>query len=124
MSLDELDAMLRPRFSLLAFDQAIEELIDGKSRRAFAGKVGLHHSTLGRLISGEIPLTMPMLEAIAEVGKVTPFYFAEYRAMWVARAFTEVFDARPNLSIRAVKQLLGVREHEQDRARPRTTPTI
>jgi transcriptional regulator with XRE-family HTH domain len=94
---------------MLGFAEAIEELIAGKSLRQFAAKVPVHHHTLRRLTRGEIPLTMPMLEAIATAGKVTPFYFAEYRAMWVARAFTQVFEAHPNLSIRAVKQINGAR---------------
>jgi len=108
-TMDDLDRLIRPRFSLLPFDQAVQELIGTRSVRAFAAKVPIHHTTLVRMMSGDRQLNMPVLEAIATAGNVTPFYFAEYRTLWVADAFTKVFASKPNLSIRAIKQLSAAR---------------
>ena len=105
MSLDDLDKLIRPRYCMEPFPAALRELIGKKSLRSFAAKVPCNHMTLIRLQRGEIPYTLPLLEAIAAAGKVHPAFFCEYRAMFVADLISQVLSERPNLSIRAVKQL-------------------
>lgn len=88
------------------FPIAIKELIGQTTERAFAARCGFgSHETLRRYMKGTRPLSMEALEQMAKGGRVEPFYFIEYRAMWLGRELMTAMMARPNESLKAVKQV-------------------
>lgn len=105
MSMQELQRITSPQYSMDDFSVSLPELIGSRSQRQFASRVPCHHSTLTRLMRGELPLTRAVLESLAKAGRVSPYYFKEYRAMYLSDMVTEVMMARPNMSITAIKGL-------------------
>ena len=98
--------ILHGHYSQDPFPVAIRELIGERSERAFAMKCGFaSHETLRRYIKGTRPLSMDALEQMAKGGRVEPFFFLEYRAMWLGRELMTAMMARPNESLKAVKQI-------------------
>lgn len=100
--------IIGPRYSMEPFPVAVLELIGERSQRAFATRCGFGsggQTTLRRYIKGERPLNMPALEAIAKAGRVSPFYFIEFRALWLAQELMRAMLARPNVSVAAVKKV-------------------
>lgn len=98
--------ILHGHYSQDPFPVAIKELIGERSERAFAMKCGFaSHETLRRYMRGQRPLTMEALEQMAKGGRVEPFYFIEYRAMWLGRELMNAMMARPNESLKAVKKV-------------------
>jgi len=93
-------------YSIDPFPVAVVELIGERSLRAFAGRCGFGSvETLRRYMRGQRPLTMDALESCANAGRVEPFYFVEYRAMWLGRELQRAMLSRPNESVRAVRQV-------------------
>ena len=117
-SLDELWNMLTPRYSNEPFGEAVKELIGQQSLRGFAPKIPMHYWSLVRLMRGErkiinptdIPGSMQTLEMIARAGRVSPFYFYEYRTLYIFSMFDEVFTAKPNFTIGIVKRLTDIQK--------------
>jgi hypothetical protein len=107
-SLDELSAMITPRYSQEPFAVAIKELIGDRSLRQFAMKVPIDHRELSRLIRGERELTRYRLERIAAAGKVAPAFFCEWRTLYFTETLAAVFAQRPNLSIGVVRRMSQV----------------
>lgn len=108
-SLEELQALITPQYSLEPFAQAVKPLIDrAPSLRAFAARVPMNHHTLTRMIRGELALERWRLEAIARAAKVQPAYFMEYREILIVEAVGAYMRARPNASITVHKQLRRV----------------
>lgn len=105
MSLEDLQKIIEPSYSMDPITTSLPELIGGRSQRAFAARVPVHHSTLQRFIAGTHVATKEQLEAMAKAGRVGPAYFLEWRQMFVVQALTAVFAERPNLSIAAYKRL-------------------
>jgi hypothetical protein len=105
MSLDELEKIITPQYSLEPLSESLPALIGGQSLRSFASKVPVHHHQLRRLMRGDAPLTMSMLESLARAGRVGPAYFTEWRAMYLAQMLTDIATSRPNVSVRFYKQL-------------------
>lgn len=105
----ELEAMVTPRYSMEPFGEAVRELIGERTLRAFALKVPMSHTTLMRMMRGEMRLERHRLEAIAAAGKVGPSFFMEWRLAYIQEAVEAVFVAKPNLSIRATRQLQEAR---------------
>lgn len=98
--------ILHGHYSQDPFPIAIKELMGGTTERAFAMRCGFgSHETLRRYIKGSRPLSMEALEAMAKGGRVEPFFFIEYRAMWLGRELMTAMLARPNDSLKAVKQV-------------------
>jgi hypothetical protein len=108
-NLAELEAMITPSYSMEPFGVACRELIGDRSLRAFAARVPMNHHTLTRMMRGELKVDRFRLEAIAKAGRVTPAYFMEWRLAYVQEAVEQVFMAKPNLSIRAIRQLQRAR---------------
>lgn len=105
-NLESVWKVLHGHYSNDPFPVAIRELIGQRSERAFAMKCGFaSHETLRRYIQGKRPLSMEALEQMAKGGKVEPHFFIEYRAMWLGRELMNAMMARPNESLRAVKQV-------------------
>lgn len=98
--------ILHGHYSQDPFPVAIKELIGQTSERAFAMRCGFGSpETLRRYIKGTRALSMEALEAMAKGGRVEPFYFVEYRAMWLGRELMNAMMHRPNESLKAVKQV-------------------
>lgn len=105
-NLDSVWKVLHGNYSNDPFPVAIRELIGQRSERAFATRCGFaSHETLRRYIKGARPLSMEVLEQMAKGGRVEPFFFLEYRAMWLGRELMTAMMARPNESLRAIKQV-------------------
>jgi hypothetical protein len=115
-SMDELWKMVTPRYSTEPFGEALKELIGEQSIRGFSKKVPMHYWSLIRLMNGErrivnphdIQGSMRTLELIARAGKVSAFYFYEYRTLYIFSMFEEVFTAKPNFTIGLVKRLSDI----------------
>lgn len=104
-SMDELDAMITPRYSNEPFAVAVEELRAGISLRAFAAKVPMNHHTLTRMMRGELRLEMWRLELIARAGKVAPAYFLEWRVMYVQECIEIALFKAPHLATKVTKAI-------------------
>lgn len=110
-SLDELQALITPVYSMEPFAKAVQPLIaKSPSLRAFAAKVPMNHHTLTRMMRGDLPLEAWRLEAIAKAGKVQPGYFVEYREQTITEAVAAYMRARPNISVRVHKQFRRIEE--------------
>jgi hypothetical protein len=112
-SMDELWKMVTPRYSTEPFGEAVKDLIGDQSIRGFSAKIPMHYWSLIRLMRGErkivnpndIQSSMNTLELIARAGKVSAFYFQEYRTLYIFKMFEEVFTAKPTFTIGLVKRL-------------------
>lgn len=93
-------------YSMEPFPVAVTELIGERSLRAFATRAGFGSvETLRRYMRGQRPLTAVALESCAQAGRVEPFYFVEYRAMWLATELQRAMLARPEASVQAVRKV-------------------
>lgn len=109
-SLDEvLETIFPDRYSTEPFPMAMEKLLAGRSQRAFAKKAHVHQMTLSRLMRGQYEPDLDMLEKLAKAAKVSPAFFLEWRAQYIATVLANVFRKRPNLSIGAIQLLLEER---------------
>lgn len=105
-SLDEVLATVFPdRYAMDPFPEAMVILLAGRSQRAFAKRVPIHQMTLSRLMRGQYPPDVDMLERIAKAAKVHPAYFLEWRAQYIGAVLTNVMIQRPNLSVAAIQSL-------------------
>lgn len=108
VSLDEVYAAAFPtQFSRAPFAEALDELMlmNGSSQRAFAARVPCHQSTLSRMLSGQLKPDASMMERVASAAGVQPWFFAEWRASFVADVVERSLLADPSMSISAVKGL-------------------
>lgn len=105
-TLDEVWAVVFPQqYTMDPFPVALKRLMAGRSTRAFAPRIPCAQSTLVRLLNGQLTPDMQTLESIAAAAKVKPFYFVEYRAMYVAHHIREVLTSQPHLGITVWKQM-------------------
>lgn len=104
VGIDELFSVVMPQsFANDPFPVALRKLMNGRSQRAFAAKVPCSQPHLNKLLTGERVPDLVMLERIAVAAKVDPWFFPEWRAMFVGQLITNVLLAKPNLSIAAVQ---------------------
>lgn len=115
-SLDELHAMITPRYATEPFHISVYDLIGKMSLRQFAMKAGMDHRELSKLIRGKQELTMYVMEKIAVAGNVHGAFFMEWRNLFVIHAIQTALVSRPNMSIRAVKTLRGASTHIHGRS--------
>ena len=107
-SLDELNDMLTPRLSMEPFAQAILPLIEeSRGVRALARRSRMSHSTILRMMNGEMPLEMYRLDALAKGAGVAPAYFKEWREAHVLTTLAQLLAAHPNLSVRFSRALIA-----------------
>jgi len=112
-NLDELWAIITPRFSVQPFHLAFAELKGSRSLRAYAMKSGVDFRTLSRLVKAssgtlvgrQCELTRYDLERIAKAGGVHPAFFMEWRLMVVQDLVRDVFAGQPNLSVSVLRAL-------------------
>jgi hypothetical protein len=105
-NLDELWAILTPKFSMDPFPVAVRELMGKKSVRQFAADVGMDHRELSRLLNGaRRPSMIHWLEVIARGADVHPAFFLEWRTATLVGIMADAFASQPHLSITALKAL-------------------
>lgn len=109
-SLDVVMATVFPeRYSMDPFPEAMRKLLGNRSQRAFAHTAGFHQTTVSKLMKGDYKPDMPILERLADAAKVSPGYFREYRALYVAEIVRLLLDERPQLSSVVLRDLMNLR---------------
>lgn len=86
------------------FPVALNKLLAGRSQVQFAQRANISQSTLSRLILGEQKPTLAFIENVATAAKVAPFYFPEYRALFVSQMVERALTAYPHLGVTAMKR--------------------
>ena len=110
VSLDEVFALVFPQpYTMDPFPEAMQKLLAGQSQRAFSRKIPCDQATLSRLMNGQHPPDISMLERIATAARVAPYYFVEWRALFMGRMVTRVFLEKPNVSVSAYEMLSKMR---------------
>jgi len=97
------------RYSMDPFPEAMRKLLGERSQRAFAHTAGFHQTTISKLMKGDYKPDMAILERIADAAKVSPGFFREYRALYVAELVRLVLDERPHLSSAVLRDLMNLR---------------
>lgn len=92
-------------YSTEPFFTTLEKLAEGKSMGQIAVKLNLSKMTLYRYRRGEASPSMEILEQVAKAYNKSPFYFVEYRAMFVAQTIEDMLLANPERSISLFKQV-------------------
>lgn len=91
----------------LPFPEALRVLMKGRSQREFAQRVPCDQSTLSRLLSGKLKPDRRLLEGLARAGGQGPWYFVEWRALFVADLVAYCFMQRPHQSAQIIRRLVG-----------------
>jgi len=112
-NLEELWAIITPRFSVVPFPEAMAELRGKRTWSQIALRAGMDRRRLSALLRGASTgrhasvavLTRHDLEALARAGDVHPAYFLEWRSMVVQGLVAEMFMRSPLLSVTAIKAL-------------------
>lgn len=106
VSLQEVMSVVLPaEFTNDPLPVALSRLIGHRSQRQFARRIPVTQSHLSRILSGERKPNLEQLERIAMAANVQPWFFVEWRAMYVATLLGEVLAESPNLSIAALRAL-------------------
>jgi transcriptional regulator with XRE-family HTH domain len=117
-----LETVFPTRFSMDPFPEAFRKLLGERSQRQFALKSGISQGTLSKLLAGEqikragevIPYRpdMAIMERIAEHAKVSPGYFLEYRALFLAELVGHVLSENPQMSSIVLRDFMRLRERD------------
>lgn len=115
-TVEELRALVTHSYSNEPFGPALKKALGPRRGRWLAGRLGMHHSQIARLISGEKEIvllndpqeSMRRIEAISRELRVHPSYFAEWRRLWVMNLIDGMFEIQPHLSIGMWKKFAGV----------------
>jgi DNA-binding phage protein len=92
-------------YSTEPFFPTLEKLSEGKTMGQVAIKVGLSKMTLYRYRRGEAGPGMEILEQVAKAYNKSPFYFLEYRAMFIGQLIEDALINNPQRSISLLKQV-------------------
>lgn len=104
--LDEVLAVVFPaQFTTDPFKDALQLLVQGRSQAVFAKKIPVTQSTVSKWLSGSLIPDMDMMTRIAQVSEISPAYFREYRALFLAELVKNTYIKKPNLSIAAFKEV-------------------
>lgn len=106
-NLDELWSIITPRFALVPFPAAVEQLRGARSFSQIAQRAGMDRRRLSGLIKGLATTVLGRddLERVAKALDVHPAYFVEWRVAIFQELLVEVFTTCPHLSITAIKEL-------------------
>jgi transcriptional regulator with XRE-family HTH domain len=85
----------------------------GRSQRQFAQRIPCSQPWLARILSGEATPDIYMIEAIADAAKVPPWFFPEWRAMFLSNMVLEAYTRSPHLSITALRAMRSARHTHQ-----------
>lgn len=109
-SLDVVVATVFPeKISHEPFTEAMKTVLGGRSQRAFVHNSSIHQTTLSKLMLGTYAPDMEIIERIAEIAKISPGYFAVYRAMFLSELVRVLLEERPELSSVALKDVMALR---------------
>ena len=100
-----MDVVLPTEFTNDALPVSLARLIGGRSQRQFALKVPITQSHLCRILSGERRPNLEQLERIANAAGVRPWFFPEWRALYISALMGEVMADSPHLSITALRAM-------------------
>lgn len=114
-TLEDLWALVAPRFSNEPFGTAVRELLNGRSVRWLANEIHIHNVPLTRVLNGERDVvsvrdpkgSMRRIEAVARALRVHPSYFAEWRRLWVMTLIDQAFEEHPHLSVGLYRKFAG-----------------
>lgn len=105
--LDEVLATLLPEpYQDKPFREALRELMGSDSQWTFARKVPCDQATLSRLLNGKSEPDRHMLEALAAAGGKGPWWFVEWRAMFMADLVRAMFMRHPHKSAQAMRLIV------------------
>jgi hypothetical protein len=103
---EEILAVAIPKaFTNKPFPDALRELIRGRSQDAFARRMGCAQGTVSKLLNGHLKPDRFYMERAAAAGEVEPWYFAEYRAQYLAEAMAELLMSKPQMSVTYLQKL-------------------
>lgn len=112
-ALDEVFAIVFPQqYTNEPLTVALKQLIGHRKQAAFAAKVPCSQPVLSRILSGEHKPNLLMIERLSEAAGVNPWYFAEWRAMYLGELITAVLLERPHMSITAINNVRKARRRE------------
>ncbi len=102
--------VVRPEeFSNEPLPQALTRLLRGRSQTMFARKVPCSQSHLSRILAGECPPDLDMIERLSAAAGVQPWHFPEWRAAYLSALIGEVLLESPHLGITAIKGVRATR---------------
>ena len=115
-SLDELKAILEPQYAQRPFTEAVVELLDGRSVRWLAQRMGMHHRVIQRFMTGERSILMVhdpqgslfRLQQFAKALGVHPAYFREWRRLWILVTVDMAFELEPDLTVQFIERSAGM----------------
>jgi transcriptional regulator with XRE-family HTH domain len=114
VSIDELFSVVFPaQYSNDPLPEALRKLMAGRSQRQFAQRIPCSQPWLARILSGEATPDIYMIEAIADAAKVPPWFFPEWRAMFLSNMVLEAYTRSPHLSITALRAMRSARHTHQ-----------
>ena len=103
------DTVFPAQFSMDPFPLAFEKLLAGRSQHAFARKIPCNQGLVSRLLSGQVSPDLVLLQRVAAAAKVPPYYFVEFRSLWLGHLVTRVLEANPHLGVTAIKKVRATR---------------
>jgi hypothetical protein len=99
------DVVFREPFSNDPFTEALDKLMSGKTLSEIARLVPCDKGYLSRVLNGKVPLTLLLMERIAESVAIHPSYFLEWRAKYLSGLVESVLTERPNLAIGHIQRV-------------------
>jgi hypothetical protein len=105
--LSEVMSVVYPeQWNYLPIEEALKAHLGGwGSMTKLARAMNISQGHLSHLLAGRKRWDLSHLQAVADhIGK-PPWYFVEWRAMWIGQLMTEALTKQPNLGVYAVKYL-------------------
>ena len=96
---------LGPTPSMEPFVPALKLLMDGRSQDTFAKLMGISQGHLSKLLTGVKQPDRDMMELAAAAANVPPWYFLEWRSLYMADWVQMILDRHPNISLTLIKNV-------------------
>jgi hypothetical protein len=110
---DVLTTILPPDFNNEPLPVVLPKLIGKRSHADVAAAANLSRSHITHLVRGRTP-TLEALEGLAQALGVQPWFFVEWRALYIGQLMTEVLIASPHLGTTVLKDMRSGRlRHDQ-----------
>jgi transcriptional regulator with XRE-family HTH domain len=100
-----LNQLMGNDYTLLPFKEAFAVLANGRSHRHLASMTGLNRNTVQRLLKGDMEPDGFEMAVIAETFGKHPSYFAEWRHLFIIKAFIERLEWSPDTGIDIYRKL-------------------
>lgn len=113
VSIDELfNVVFPPQYDNEALPVALKRFMGNQSQAQFARKIPVSQPVLSRILSGEYQPNLELIERIADACDIQPWFFPEWRALFLGDLVTNALLQRPHLSITALKRVRATRRKE------------